>query len=49
MTAALEATPKRLFDEVAMTEALGTAWADVNINNARGDDRCGRSGRRRSS
>ena len=49
MTAALEATPKRLFDEVAMTAALGTAWADVNINNAGGDDRRGRLGRRRSS
>ena len=49
MTAALEATPKRLFDEVAMTAALGTAWADVNINNSGGDDRRGRRGRRRSS
>ena len=49
MTAALEATPKRLFDEVAMTAALGTPWADVKINNAGGDDRRGRRGRRRSS
>ena len=49
MTAALEATPKRLFDEVAMTAALGTAWAGVNINNAGGDDRRGRRGRRRST
>ena len=49
MTAALAATPKRPFDEAAMTAALGTAWADVNINNAGGDDRRGRRGRRRSS
>ena len=49
MTAALEATPKRPFDVVAMTPAFGTAWADVNINNAGGDDRRGRRMRRRSS
>ena len=49
ITAALEVTPKRLFDEVAMTAALGTAWADVKINNAGGDNRRGRRGRRRSS
>ena len=49
MTAALAATQKRPFDEAAMTAALGTAWADVNINNAGGDDRRGRRGRRRSS
>jgi len=49
MIAALEATPKRLFDEAAMTAALGTPWADVNINNVGGDDRRGRRGRRRSS
>ena len=49
MTAALAVTPKRPFDEAAMTTALGTAWADVNINTAGGDDRRGRRGRRRSS
>ena len=49
MTAALAVTPKRPFDEAAMTTALGTAWADVNINNAGGDNRRGRRGRRRSS
>ena len=49
MTTALAATPKRPFDEAAMNAALGAAWADVNINNAGGDDRRGRRGRRRSS
>ena len=49
ITDALEVTSKRLFDEVAMTAALGTAWADVNINKAGGDDRRGRRGWRRSS
>ena len=49
MTAALAATPKRLFDEAAMTAALGTAWAGVNINNTCSNDQRGRRGRRRSS
>jgi methionine synthase I (cobalamin-dependent) len=49
MTKALETTPVRPFDAAAMTAALGEAWADVNINNAGGDDRRGRRGRRRSS
>ena len=48
MTASLSVTPKRPFDEAAMTTALGTAWADVYINNAGGDNRRGRRGRRRS-
>ena len=41
ITPALEATPQRPFDEVAMTTVLGTAWADVGINSAGGDDRRG--------
>ena len=49
MTTALETVPKREFDAAAMTAALGEAWADVNIDNAGGDDRRGRRGRRRPS
>lgn len=47
ITPALEATPQRPFDEVAMTTGLGAAWADVDINSAGGDDR--RGWRRRCS
>ena len=49
MVAALDKTPLREFDEVAMVAALGEAWADVNINNSGGDDRRKRRGRRRQT
>ena len=48
MVAALDATPIREFDEVAMIGAFGDAWADVNIDNVGGDDRRKRRGRRRA-
>ena len=47
MVAALVATPPRDFDELAMIAALGEAWADLKINDAGGDDRRKRRGRRR--
>lgn len=47
MVAALVATPPRDFDEVTMIAALGEAWADLEINDAGGDDRHKRRCRRR--
>jgi methionine synthase I (cobalamin-dependent) len=49
MVAALDKTPPRDFDEVAMVAALGEAWADVKIDNSGGDDRRKRRGRRRQT
>ena len=49
MVAALDKTPLREFDEVAMVAALGEAWVDVNIDNSVGDDRRKRRGRRRQT
>lgn len=42
MFAALDATPIREFDEVAVIGAFGDAHANVNIDNVGGDDRCKR-------
>ncbi len=49
MVAALDKTPPRDFNEVAMVAALGEAWADVNIDNSGGDHRRKRRGRRRQT
>ena len=49
MVAALDQTPPRDFDEVAMVAALGEAWANVNIDNTGEDDRRKRRGRRRQT
>ena len=49
MVAALDKTPPRDFDEVAMVAALGEAWADVNIDDSGGDDRRKRRSRRRKT
>ena len=47
MVAALDKTPPRDFDEVAMVAALGEAWANVNIDNSGENDRRQWRGRRR--
>jgi methionine synthase I (cobalamin-dependent) len=47
MVAALDKTPPRDFDEVAMVAALGEAWANGNIENSGEDDRGKRRSRRR--
>ena len=47
MVAALDKTPPRDFDEVAMVAALGEAWADINLDNSGGDEQRKRRGRRR--
>ena len=46
MVTALNETPPRDFDEVAMVAALREAWANVNIDNSGEDDRRKRRGRR---
>ena len=47
MVTALNVTTKRLFDPVAMTAALGTAWDGVNTSGGGNAPRGGRRGRRR--
>jgi len=47
MVAALDATPKREFDQDAMTATLGEAWAGIDTNKAETPPRGGRRGRRR--
>jgi hypothetical protein len=49
MVAALDKTPPRDFDEVAMVAALGEAYASVNIDNSGENDRRQRRGRRRQT
>ena len=49
MVTALNETPPRDFDEVAMVAALREAWANVNIDNSGEDDRRKRRGRRRQT
>ena len=49
MVTALDETPPRDFDEVAMVAALGEAWASVNIDNSGENDRRQRRGRRRQT
>jgi methionine synthase I (cobalamin-dependent) len=49
MVAALERTPKRAFDQAAMTAALGVAWDGVNLDKGGDTGSRGRRGRRRSS
>ncbi len=46
MVSALNTTPVRDLDEAAMVAALGKAWAGVKINNAKGNSRHNRRGRR---
>ena len=47
MVSALNGTPQRPFEPVAMTAALGTAWAGVDTNGGGKAPRGGRRGRRR--
>ena len=49
MVAALDKTPLRDFDEVAMVAALGEAWANVNIEHSGENDRRKRCSRRRQT